>query len=197
MLSRVKNRFSDTSNAIRSDTEWYDYLNASYRAFVRRAKWPSLIASVAVAIPAGKRSVVLPTVAIQGGVQAVFDATDIPLDRQPGDLPWKRVRYMADVPSKPVWWEQRGDRITVLPAPAAATSVTVLYLTAPAPIVAATTPVIPETYHDAIVAGAVARAYRDDDQPEIASQYDGEFDMYVAMAVEDLAGEPQTSAPPA
>jgi len=120
---------------------------------------------------------------VQGGVTAVFDPAGIPLSPMPADMPWKTRRFLLDQPSTPVFWEQLGDRISVLPAWSAGGSLTVQYLTSPTPLTASDTPIIPEVYQDALVAGSLARAYRDDEQMELAREYDMEFDAYIKAAM--------------
>lgn len=171
-------RFSDISNIVRSEAEWLSYINAAYREFVQTTRWPSLTADAVVTVLGGTRSIALSTAALQGGVIGVFAGTK-PLAPQPADVPWRRVQFMVDQPSTPVWYQQVGNRLTVLPAPVANQDITVVHMTAPAALVAATVPSIPETYHDALVAGALARAYRDDGNVELAKEYDAEFERYV------------------
>lgn len=179
-------RFSDTTNAVRTDAEWLDNINAAYREFVQATRWPSLVATASVTVLAGTRSIAAGATATQGGIVAVFDGTT-PLDPQPADLPAKQVRFMVDQPSVPLWYRLDGNNVTVLPAPAANRVLTLHYMQAPVALTAADTPAIPETYHDALVAGALARAYRDDGSIELAQAYDAEFDRYVAATKPELA----------
>lgn len=181
-----ENRFSDTANTIRTEAEWLEHINAAYRLFVQATRWPSLTASSSVTVLASTRSIAVSAPALQGGIVGVFvTATGKPLEAVPSDLPWRTRQFMLDQPSTPMWFEMQGDRLMVLPAPAANTALTVLYMGAPTALAAGETPAIPETYHDALVAGALARAYRDDDAGELAALYDGEFERYVAAAKGD------------
>ncbi len=177
-----KNRFSDPSNVVRSDQEWLDYINAAYREFVRASRWPALVTSAAVTIAANGRTGTLAAPAQQGGVTTVLNPAGMPLEPMPGDMDWKMRRFLTDQPSSPVFWEQLGDKIAILPAWLAGGNLTVQYLVAPTALTAGSTPVIPETHQDALVAGALARAYRDDGQGELAREYDMEFDRYVKAA---------------
>lgn len=186
-----KSRFSDPTGIVRSDTEWLTYINASYRLFCRSARWPALVTNASVAIGVSGRTATLSASAVQGGVTAVFDPSGIPLSPVPGDMPWKTRRFLLDQPSTPVFWEQLGDRISVLPAWSAGGTLTVQFLTSPTALTAGDTPIIPEVYQDALVAGSLARAYRDDGQTELAREYDMEFDAYVksAMATSEAGAE--------
>lgn len=184
LVDRCEERFGDTGNAIVSATEWLSYINAAYRDFLRRSKWPSLVQETTAAIAAGERSVALPSAALQGGVVAAFINGD-PLERQPADLPIRNIHHWTDRATVPIYWQVRGSRLVVLPAWSAGGNVTIAYLTAPTALTTVTSPVIPETYHDALVSGALAQAYRDDGNQELAEAYQAEFDRAVQGAMGD------------
>lgn len=191
LVDRAEQRFGDTGNAVITATEWLDYINASYRAFLRQSKWASLVAETTATIAAGGRTVALPSTALQGGVLDVL-VNGMPLEKQPPDLPIRNIRHWTDRPAIPIYYEVRGLRVSVLPAWSAGGQVTIAYLTAPTALVAGgapTSPVIPETYHDALVSGALAMAYRDDGNPELAVHYQSEFDAMVAAAVRETTGQ--------
>ena len=181
LVDRCEERFGDTGNAIVSATEWLSYVNAAYRDFLRRSKWPNLVQETNAVIAANQRSVALPAAALQGGVVGAF-VNGMPLERQPADLPIRNIRHWTDRPTIPIYWQVRGSRLVVLPAWSAGGTVVLAYLTAPAALTTLTSPVIPETYHDALVSGALAQAYRDDGNAELAEQYQAEFDRAVQGA---------------
>lgn len=191
LVNLCEERFGDTGNAIHTEAEWLSYLNAAYRDFLRATKWPNLVTETTATIAAGTRSVALPSAAQQGGVVSVFVDGD-PLEPQPPDLPIRNIRHWTDRPTIPVYWQIRGGRIVVLPAWSAGGTLTIAYLQAPTALVAGgspSTPVIPETYHDALVSGALARAYRDDGNPELAAAYQEEFDRAATGAARDNPSE--------
>lgn len=191
LVDACEQRFGDTGNAIVTAAEWLDHVNAAYRAFLRLSKWPNLVAETTATIAANGRSVALPSDALQGGVLDVL-VSGTPLEKQPPDLPIRNIRHWTDRPTIPVYYEIRGSRVVVLPAWAVGGTLTIAYLTAPVALVAGgspTTPVIPETYHDAIVSGALARAYLDDGNPELASHYQAEFDAMVAAAIRESGNQ--------
>lgn len=191
LVNLCEERFGDTGNALHTDDEWLAYLNAAYREFLRATKWPNLVDETTATIPAKGRSVALPAVAQQGGVVSVF-VDGMPLEPQPEDLPIRNIRHWTDRPTIPVYWQIRGSRIVVLPAWDAGGTLTIAYLKAPTALTltpAPNDPVIPETYHDALVSGALARAYRDDGNPELASAYQDEFDRAATGAVRDTPPE--------
>lgn len=184
LVDRAEQRYGDTTNSVVSAATWLDHINAAYRAFLRQAKWPTLVAETTAAIPANGRSVALPAAALQGGVIDVLVSGN-PLEPQPPDLPLRNIRHWTDRPTSPLYYRVHGSRVFVLPAWSAGGTLTIAYLTAPTPLVAGgspTTPIIPETYHDALVAGALALAYRDDDDAELAAHYQAEFDAMVLAA---------------
>lgn len=188
LVDRCEQRFGDTGNAIVTETEWLSYVNAAYRAFIRISKWPNLIQETTAVIAANGRSVALPSVALQGGVISVL-VNGNPLERQPADLPIRNIRHWQDRPTVPIYYDLRGSRVVVLPAWAAGGTLTLAYLTAPTAIGLATTPVIPETYHDALVAGALAQAYLDDGNQELAARYDAEFQTMAQAAIRESSGQ--------
>lgn len=185
MVDRCEERFGDTTNTLITENEWLAYLNAAYRAFIRMTKWPNLVSETTAAIPAGGRTVALPSTALQGGVIDVFltGPPVTPLEAQPEDLSIRNIRHWTDRATKPMYYQVRGSRISVLPAWSAGGSLTIAYLAAPTALTLVGSPVIPETYHDALVAGALARAYRDDGNAEVAAGYDQEFNDMVSAAI--------------
>lgn len=189
MIDRCEERFGDTGNAVISATEWLAYVNAAYRAFLRTAKWPNLQAEVTATIAANGHSVAIPAAALQGGILDVFLTGGAegarPLEPQPADLPQRNIRHWRARPTSPLYFQQRGGRISVLPAWLAGGTLTLSYLTAPTALAVGTSPVIPETYHDALISGALAQAYRDDGNPELASAYQAEFDAAAQAAMPD------------
>lgn len=185
LVDLAKSRFSDTGGAIHSDTEWLSYVNAAYRDFVMATRWPALVTEVAATIAANGSSVTIPAAALDAGVVGVFRSTGEALVPVPADLPAKRRRFYVDSPSVPIYWEQVGKRIVVVPASLGGETLSVAYVDAITALDLATSPVIPENYHDALVAGALARAYRDDGNPQLAETYDAEVDRFVKSAIFD------------
>lgn len=191
LVDRCEERFGDTENAIVTAAEWLSYVNAAYRRFLRQSKWPNLVQETTATIGAGGRSVALPSAALQGGVLDVLVA-GTPLEKQPQDLTIRNIRHWSARATIPVYYEVRGQRVVVLPAWSAGGTLTIAYLTAPTALVgggAPTSPVIPETYHDALISGALAQAYLDDGNPELAAQYLAEFDAMVQAAIRESSGQ--------
>lgn len=187
MVTRCETRFGDTSNDVYSEAEWLAYINEAYRLFLRRAKFRSLTAEATLAIAADGRTATLDSASLQGGVIDVLLNGD-PLDPQP-PLSARQIRHMTDRATIPMFYEVRGKRLSVLPAWSAGGNVTVVYLTAPTAIASGTSPVIPETYHDALVAGALALAFRDDENAEMAGALEQEFAGFIASATEDTGAQ--------
>lgn len=184
MIDRAQERFGDTGAIIVTENEWLAYINAAYRQFVRQSKWPNLITETTAVIAANGRTVALPAAALQGGVADVF-INGMPLEQQPAELPIRRIMHFQNRPTTPIYYQVRGTRISVLPAWAAGGTLTIAYFQAPTALTTVSSPVIPETYHDAIIAGALAQAFRDDENKEQAEQYQAEFDTAVAAAMGD------------
>lgn len=179
-------RFRDTGNVIVTDVQWKDYVNTAYgdaNMRVPYAPWNEVSATVSVT--AATRTGALPTNVFK--VLAVYDATDqIPLVPLEG-----RTQVFSEYPSQdetgqPMHYRLLGGNILLYPIPTATTSLTVEYLKLPADLSAdADVPAFPEAYHDILVSGAVALAYRDDGNLPMAQAYEKEAKEMIAAMIQD------------
>ena len=190
MIDACELRFGDTSNAVRTEAEWLAYINAAYREFIRTAKWPALLTETTLNFTGGNPTATIPSAALQGGLVDVFLSTGGPLEPVPADLAPNMRRFLHDQESaSPVYWERRGARLNVLPTPAGNITLTLSYIAAVSALAVGTSPVIPETYHSALIAGALARAHADDDNPQLAEVFQAEFSRLAEVARRDSEGE--------
>lgn len=193
LIDRCEERFGDTTNAVIPAVEWLSYVNAAYRAFIRAVKWRSLVTETTAAIAANGRSVALPAAALNGEVVDVL-VNGIPLEPQPPGLPERQVAHWSDHPTVPMYFEIRGSRVSVLPAWAAGGNLTIAYLAAPTALTTVSSPVTPTTYDDALIAGALAQAYRDDGNSDLGNFYQAEFDRIAAAASQGTVNAPVQAA---
>jgi hypothetical protein len=179
-------RFRDPTNVIVSDADWKNYVNTSYGDTNMRlpyAPWNEL--SATITINAGVRSGPLPTDVNR--VTAVWNSTDqfpmVPLEG--------RMQVFNEYPQQietgqSMHYRIFGNALYVYPLPQANTSFTVEYLKAPADLLNdADIPAFPETYHDILVSGAVALAYRDDGNIPMAQEYDKEAEDMVRALIQE------------
>jgi hypothetical protein len=179
-------RFRDPSNIIVTDTQWKDYVNTAYGDVLTRLPYaPWNEASATVALSAASRTGALPTDVFK--VTAVYDATDqFPLVPLEG-----RNQVFQEYPQQtetgqPMHYRLLGGNILVYPIPEAATNLTVEYLKMPADMSAdADVPAFPSQWHDALVSGAVALAYRDDGNMQMAAEYEKESQGMIASLIQD------------
>lgn len=184
-------RFRDPTNIIVSDADWKNYVNTAYGdvlMLMPYAPWNE--ASATVTVSASSHTGALPTNVFR--VTAVYDATDqyplVPLEG--------RMQVFNEYPTQaevgaPVHYRVFGGNILVYPMPSASTSLTVEYLVQPSDLSAdGDLPAFPEAYHDILVSGAVALAYRDDGNLQMAQAYEAEATEMKKSLIQE-AGQPR------
>lgn len=185
-------RFRDTGNVVVSDTEWKSYVNSAYGDILTRmpyAPWNEFSATVSVT--AGSRSGTLPTNAFR--VIAVWNATDaypmVPLEGR--EEVYNQYPEQTET-GQPQQYRLFNNTVQVYPIPTVNTSLTVEYLKQAGDLSAdADLPVIPEAYHDLLVAGAVMMAYKDDGNLQMAAAYAKEYEDGI-KELEQEAGQPRS-----
>jgi hypothetical protein len=179
-------RFRDTGNVIVTDAQWKDYVNTAYGDTLMRMPYaPWNEASTTVTIAASTRSGSLPTNVFK--VLAVYDATNgfpmVPLEG--------RAQVFNEYPQQTevgqaMHYRIFGGSLYVYPLPQSSTSYTVEYLVMPADLSAdGDVPAFPEVWHDILVSGAVALAYRDDGNIAMAQEYEKEAAAMMAALIQD------------
>lgn len=184
--SYAATRFRDPTNVIVDDTTWKLYVNSAYGDLLMRMPYgPWTEGSTTITINSGVRSGALPTDVNR--VSAVWNSTDgfpmVPLEG--------RMQVFNEYPQQieigqPMHYRIFGNSLYVYPLPQANTSFTVEYFKLPADMVNDTdVPAIPETYHDALVAGAVAKAYVDDGNAQLAQQFAQDAENMIKALIQD------------
>lgn len=180
-------RFRDTSNQIVSDNDWKLYVNTAYGdALIAMPFFPWNEASTTLQILANARSVNLPTDVWK--VTAVYDSTDqfpmVPLEGR--DQVYNEYPQQTEV-GQPMHYRIFGGQLQVYPLPQSNTNFIVEYSVQPADLVAdADIPAFPSQWHDILVSGAVALAYRDDGNPQMAEQYEKEANDMTMKLINDV-----------
>lgn len=184
-------RFRDPTNVIVQDTDWKSYVNSVYgNVLIKMPYAPWNEGSSTVVVTAGSRSVTLPTDVWR--VSAVYDQTDqFPMVALEG-----RQQVFQEYPQQtevgqPMHYRIFDNKLEVYPLPQVDTTFLIEYFVQPADMVGdGDIPVFPSQYHDMLVVGAVAMAYRDDGNTQQAQVYDAEYnDMLKALMIE--AGQPR------
>jgi hypothetical protein len=178
--------FSMTTSA--RITRW---LNEAYTTIVRKSRLASFEATTDLAFVAGTPNQNLPatTLSILGVVDRTSNGR--PLGRITGALADTQTSVG---PGAPQAYYLQGNQLYLFPTPNASYTVRVRYLSQPTALTAGTDqPALPTYYHDALVAYAISRAYRSEDDPQQAIAFMADFDrrtaeMIVAMRAENIDG---------
>lgn len=169
-------RFRDVGNTVVTDAQWKLLVNTAYGDVLQALPFfPWNEAVTTLTYNANVRSVALPTDAWQ--VLSVFDTTDIwPMVELEGREQYLNLYPLQTEVGSPIHYRLFNNTIQIYPLPQGTTVLTVEYVAMPADLSAdSDVPVIPSQWHDLLVVGAVAKAYRDDGNSEQASAYEAEF----------------------
>lgn len=180
-------RFRDTGLTIVSDTDWKTYVNDAYDDMISRCTWfPWNEASSTLTVNAGSRSVALPTDVWE--VLSVWDSVNfIPLVPLEGRGQAYQLYPQQNETGIPQNYRIFNNLLDVYPLPTANIPYVVEYIKRPAEMVAdADVPVFPVQYHSTIAVGAVALAYRDDGNLQMAGAFTTEYEDEVKRMVADL-----------
>lgn len=184
-------RFRDVGNNVVTDASWKLYVNSAYGDVLQALPffpWNEL--STTLTYSASTRSQNLPTDAWQ--VLSVFNATDVwPMVELEGRENFLNLYPIQTEIGSPLHYRLFNNALQIYPLPQGSTALTVEYVAMPADLSAdADLPVFPEQFHDLLVVGAVARAYRDDGNNEQASAYENEFAQMLKPLVVNM-GQPR------
>lgn len=174
LITRCKTRFKDSGNAIVADAEWLNYLNDTYDEINGASPWwPWFeLQNTAVTYAGGVNTATLPTDGWR--VSAVWNDTDN-YALAPSD---NRSAYRSQFPTgsedqgTPGMYRLRNRTLEIWPYPDHAITLVVDYFGPPAALVATGTdvePVWPRWFTNALVEGALGRAYMDDGNMEWAT----------------------------
>lgn len=195
MISRCEVRFRDVTNVFVQEIDWKQHLNAAMYEFFQAAAWPFRLTFTDFLLAAGGHSIDL-TSDILEHFDSVYDVTGdrmlihAPENGARAGLPTRMRVFLEERDSHPIFFRLAGDRLNVFPAPSAAThTIRVWHLTPdPGEMTADNDePPFPVRYHEAVVAGALAKAAADDENPTQAQQWRGEFDAIMQQAYAELS----------
>lgn len=185
-------RFRDTGLVIVDDAAWKTYVNDVYDDMLSRCTWfPWNEASSTLSVTAGTRSVALPTDVWQ--ITAVWDTVNfLPLVPLEGRSQVFQLYPQQTEIGVAQHYRLFDNKLEVYPLPQGTTPYVVEYILRPAALVAdSDLPVFPSQYHGTLAAGAVAMAYRDDGNLQMAGAYDQEYEDEVKRMLVDLM-QPRT-----
>jgi hypothetical protein len=180
-------RFRDTSNQVVADNDWKTYINDAYGDMLSRCTWfPWNEASSQLTVTASTREIALPADVWQ--VTAVWDTINfyplVPLEGR--DQVFSEYPQQNEVGSA-MHYRIFNNKLQVYPMPSVNTPYVVEYISRPADLVAdGDSPVFPDTYHTTVVEGAVALAYRDDGNLQMAGAFEAAYEAQVAKFLVDL-----------
>ena len=184
-------RFRDVGNTIVSDANWKLYVNTAYGDVLQALPffpWNELVTTLTYT--ASTRSQALPTDAWQ--VLSVFNGTDVwPMVELEGREQYLNLYPLQTEIGSPIHYRLFGQNIQIYPLPQNSTALTVEYISMPADMSAdSDVPAFPEQFHDLLVIGALARAYRDDGNDDQASSYEAEFKEMLMPLITNM-GQPR------
>lgn len=180
-------RFRDKGNAVVSDTDWKSYLNDAYEDMLTRCTWfPWNETAGNVTVLANTQSIALPADAWQ--VLSVKNGTDLlpmfPIEGR------DEVNYQypdLSVTGAPQHYRLSGPNIFVYPKPVQDTVLNLEYVHRPADMAAdGDVPVFPPQYHTTIVDGALALAYTDDGNFQMAQIHEADFEAEIKAMLQDM-----------
>lgn len=187
MRTYAATRFRDTNNIIVADADWKNYINDRYEDMLSRCTWfPWNETQSTLSFGASVSSQPLPTDVWQ--LLAVWDSTNqfpmVPLEG--------RDQYLNEYPQQTevgfaMHWRVFDGSLFVYPMPSSTTVYRIDYVKRPADLVAdADVPVFPSQYHATIVKGALALAYTDDGNLQMAEAHQAQYETEVKNMVMDL-----------
>lgn len=198
LQARCALRFQDPGFKIVDNPGWLGYLNDAYRDVINASPWwPFLevLHDQSLVFTAGTRTMPLPAtvlrVASVYNLTAQFKCSSIEGHTQ------HILRYPDQTETGPIQrYRIIGSDMQVWPLPDTTTTLTIDYWSAPADLAAGgDVPAFPAQWHNALVEGALARAYIDDGALSQAAAYQTRFDLTVLRMVRDLHSGQQDRNP--
>lgn len=182
-------RFSDSSNVIYTEAEWLEYINDRYQeVWGATPFWPFRRSHATVSVTAGSRA----SSALSNGVwqvESVLDSTNdnrlLPL-RSRSDL--ARIDPAETSSGPPQFYRLFSNTLEVWPTPDTTVSLKVDVLLQGTDLAASDSPAFPAQYHRMLVDGALASAYADDGNAQMAKYYEDRFAGKLAQMMVDLLG---------
>ncbi len=181
-------RFGDSTNVIRTEAEWLDYINEGVGVINGASPyWPYLEASTSsLTILASTNSIALPSGAWR--VLSVFNETNLyALDELQGRRgAADEYPQRATSTGTPEKYRLFGAAIQVFPWAAVDTELIVEYVADLAELAAGDSPPFPARYHRALVHYALEQAYLDDENLELAGRHESRFTVMLEQMRSDL-----------
>lgn len=180
-------RFRDAANVVVADTDWKTYVNDAYQDMLSRCTWfPWNEGSSTITVNSGVRSAVLPLDVWQ--ILSVWDSVNfmplVPLEGR--DEVYQIYPTQTEI-GVPQHYRMFGRSLQVFPLPQSNIPYIIEYVQRPADLAAdSDLPVFPAMYHSNLVSKAVALAYRDDGNLQMAGAYEEEYESSVKLMVVDL-----------
>lgn len=185
--ARVQMRFRD-SGVVVTDDQTDDHIEAAYRAFLRYARWPFLIEQQTFSVAANSRLVDVGKEII-GSLESIYDDTNERLLQfMPPQDKWRFDLFLQQQTGSrgAVFFRVVGSNLFLIPKPNTDCDLMVFYFTEPASMGDNDEPEIPVRYHEALVVGALAKAYRDDENHQAADGAQAEFEAIMQQAMQEL-----------
>lgn len=193
LQARCATRFQDPNFAVVTNAQWLSYLNDAYRDVINANPWWPFLEiqhDQSLVFTAGTRTMPLPVnvsrVLSVYNLTAQFKCSSIEGHTQ------HVLRYPDQTETGPIQrYRIVGADMQVWPLPDQTTTLTVDYWQAPADLAAGVdVPAFPAQWHNALVEGALARAYIDDGALAQAAAYQKQFDTTVErMVATELSGQ--------
>ena len=170
------------------------WLNEGYQTMLRKARLSEYTQFEDIAVSAGTLVIALPTPAMVTGktdVDSILGLTNLPTQTPLSRiLPTAVDLTIAGARGVPEAYYLDAAGINLVPLPASATVIRLRYLfMVPALTADADVPLLPSYYHDALVAYAVSRGYRAEDDPQQATNLMADFDRRVAEFIVAMRAE--------
>ena len=187
LRSYAATRFRDTGNVVVLDTDWKNYINDVYGDVLSRCTYfPWNEGTVTLTFAPSTRAQPLPLDVWQ--VTAVWDQTNqfplVPLEGR--NQVYQEYPQQTEV-GIAQHYRIFNKNLQIYPLPAAQTLYTVEHTVRPTDLVAdADLPVFPAPYHEMLVDGAVALAYRDDGNLQMSAAYQSDYEEQVKRLLVDL-----------
>lgn len=188
----AKRRFSDVGGAVYSDADWNAWIQEGYEDMRSSSPyWPAVDDTETLTVPTTGFATLPAGVS---KVTAVYDLTnENPLSEMGGGRGNRFRNYPAVVSAgTPQEYRVFGQKLEVWPTPETSTQVVIEFRATTASnelsVDDDTPAMFPEQYRRALVHFAVAQAWLQDENPEMAGAYLAKYDSVVTQAKADLLG---------
>lgn len=200
LVTRLKDRFRDTTNYVVSDAQWLAYLNEGYQEINGRHRWPWTRSTVTIPTVVGQTDYLLDASMDAEAVDAVYNLTNDELLVPEQGVSEYRVDYPSTYTGPPVQYRMFStNTIQIFPKPDAVYSLKVDITGSPLDLTsggAVPQPLWPNKYRRALIEYALARAYEDDGNADWAEAHRAHGESIVASMENDLVALPRNESYP-